>query len=129
MGLRQVAEADLAYTLEDPVCGGGWPITITAPDGTVGTLTGLSGDIGEVIDPDTGQAVSGRACHASLRKSTLLSTFGELPKAISDESQKPWVVEFTDIGGEAFLFKIIDQRPDRTLGIVSFTLTFYEDAN
>lgn len=125
MGLREIAEADLAITVEDDVCGGGWPISITDPDGNVGAFTGLSGDIGLAIDPDTGQAVSGRICHASLRNSTLLATFGRLPKGIESSSSVPWLVEFTDINGSAYTFKVVDQMPDRTLGLTTLMLGFY----
>lgn len=133
MGLRQTAESDLAFILEDDTYGFGYPITITNPAGSVKNLTGYSNDIAQLIDPDTGQAVSGRLASAVVRISTLFSTTGgpaftSLPVAIPDESQTPWLVEFNDINGNPYKFKVAQSNPDRALGIISLILETYEDA-
>ena len=127
MGLRETAEADLAFILEDGDQGFGWPITITDPDGNVGNLTGFSNDIAQIIDPDTGQAVSGRLASAVLRISsinTVLPSSG-LPKGIADAGLKPWIVVFDDINGNVHTFKVAQSNPDRALGIVSLLLEAY----
>lgn len=127
-GLRETAAADLRVILEQDTAGPGWPITLTDPDGNVGTFTGLSGDIAQVIDPETGQAVSGRFAHVSIPTATIrekLPTSG-LPQGISDTTEKPWIVEFDDIDGLPYKFKVSKSNPDRTLGLVSLTLEIYE---
>ena len=97
MSLRELAEADLAITLENPD-DFGWPISITDPTGSTSSgLFGQSGDIHQVIDPDTGQAVSGRLAHVSLRISSVLTQLGALPKAINDATKRPWLVVFEDL--------------------------------
>ncbi len=127
MSLRQLAEADLGTILEDGVTGFGWPITITDPAGNTGTLTGFSDDIAQVIDPDTGMAVSGRLASAAIRISSITAALpgSGLPKGIADAGSKPWVVEFNDINGNAFKFKVSQSNPDRALGLVTLLLELY----
>lgn len=126
MGLRQLAESDLGAILEDSVTGFGWPITLTDPNGATVTLTGFSDDIAQIIDPDTGQAVSGRLASVSLRISSLTTAGIGLPKGIADAGSKPWVVEFNDINGGAHKFKVSQSNPDRALGVVTCLLELYE---
>lgn len=125
MGLRETAEADLAITLEDDVTGFGWDITVTDPNGTSAALKGQSDDIGQVIDPDTGMAVSGRLASVVLRISSLLAEGLTLPQGIADAAKKPWIVTFNDIGGTPYTFKVTQSNPDRALGIVVCLLELY----
>lgn len=128
MGLREIAETDLVITLEDPTFGAGWPITVTNPDGVKNCipLFGQSDDIAQVIDPDTGQAVSGRLASAVLRISSLTAAGLELPRGIADSGQKPWLIEFDDINGNPYVFKVSESNPDRALGIVVCLLELYQ---
>ena len=126
MGLREIAEQDLGFILEGDEAGFRWPITITDPNGTtVPNLYGFSDDIAQVIDPDTGQAVSGRLASVVLRLSTLAAAGLETPQGVADASQKPWLISFNDINGNAFDFKISQANPDRALGSVSCLLELY----
>ena len=84
MSIRQLAESDLGLILEDGDTGFGWPITVTDPSGAVRPLTGFSDDIAQIIDPDTGQAVSGRLASVALRISSILATGLTLPRGIAD---------------------------------------------
>ena len=128
MSLRELAEADLAVTLEDPVYGFGWAIKVTDPaDNIAPDLVGFSQDIAQVIDPDTGVAVSGRLASVALRISSLTaSPVVGLPQAIADPDQKPWVVEFDDINGTAHIFKVSEANPDRTIGMLICSLEAYD---
>lgn len=125
-GLRETAEADLAVILEDGTTGFGRPITVTDPSGTVGNLTGFSNDVAEVIDPDTGQAVSGRIASVALRISSLTTAGLGLPEGIADATSKPWQISFDDINGNPFTFKVQRSNPDRALGIVTCILELYK---
>lgn len=127
MGLRAIAEQDLGTILEDGAFGFGWPITLTAPDGTVGALTGFSDDIAQVIDPDTGQAVSGRLASAALRIGHIEAVLpGKgVPVGVADAASKPWLVAFDDINGNSYTFKVAQSNPDRALGIVTLLLEIY----
>jgi len=126
MSLRQLAETDLGVILEDGTTGFGWPITITDPAGTVGALTGFSDDISQIIDPDTGQAVSGRLASVAIRISSLTAAGLALPQGIANSASKPWIVDFDDINGNAFKFKVSQSNPDRALGLVTCLLELYE---
>lgn len=127
MGLRATAEADLAFILEDADTGFGWSISVTNPAGTTADLTGFSNDIAQLIDPDTGQAVSGRLASAVLRISSLTAAGLDLPVGIADSASKPWLVAFNDINGNAHMFKVAQSNPDRALGTVSLILEAYID--
>lgn len=127
MGLRTVAEQDLGFILEGDDQGFRWPITVTDPDGNTSSgLFGFSDDISQVIDPDTGQAVSGRLASVSLRVSSLMVQGLGLPQAIADASKKPWIIDFDDINGNPFTFKVQESNPDRALGIVICLLELYQ---
>lgn len=126
MGLRDVAERDLGRILENSTTGFGWPITVTGPSGLSKPLTGFSDDISQVIDPDTGEAVSGRLASVALRISSLVAAGLGLPVGIADSASKPWVIEFNDINGNPYKFKVAQSNPDRALGMVVCLLEIYE---
>ena len=126
MGLREIAESDLGVILEDSVYGFGYSITVTDPAGTVKPFTGYSNDISQIIDPDTGQAVSGRLASAAIRISSLTAAGLTLPQGIADASKKPWIIEFDDINGNPYKFKVSQSNPDRALGMLVCLLEFYK---
>lgn len=127
MGLRELAEQDLGAIIEDSAYGFGWSITLTDPAGlTDPNLIGFSDDISQVIDPDTGQLVSGRLASVALRISSLLTAGFTLPRGIADQSSKPWVVTFNDINGTSHTFKVRQADPDRALGLIVCILEGYD---
>lgn len=126
VGLRAQAEADLGRILEDADRGFGWPITVTDPSGVIGLLTGFSTDISLMIDPETGQAVSGRTASATIRIALLKSKGLGVPQAVADGGVKPWLVQFDDINGVPYTFKVKESIPDRAIGAVSCILEFYK---
>lgn len=126
MSLRLQAEADLSFILEDATAGFGWAITVTNPAGESRSLTGFSNDVAQFIDPDTGQVVSGRQASVALRLSSIYEQGFELPRGIADSSLKPWLVQFDDINGSAYTFKVAESNPDRALGIITLLLELYE---
>jgi hypothetical protein len=123
--LRALAEADLAKILEDEIAGFGHPITLTNPEGVSATLVGYATDISLVIDPDTGQAVSGRTASIELRISSLTAAGLELPQGVADGASKPWVVECDDVNGVGHVYKVVKSSPDRSLGVVMCGLELY----
>lgn len=127
MGLRERAERDLGRILENQNSGFGWPITVTDPAGKAEPLVGYSNDISQVIDPDTGQLVSGRLASVALRISALTAAgFTTLPRNISERTAKPWQVRFDDINGNPFTFKVQSSDPDRALGLLVCILEDYK---
>ena len=131
MSLRVQAERDLAVLIEDGAGGFSWPAVLTAPDGHEAPepLMALVSDVPQLIDPDTGLAVSGRQASATFRISSLVAAgFTSLPESIPDEDSLPWVVQFNDINGNPHTFKVEQSNPDRTIGQVSVTLEVYDSA-
>ena len=127
MGLRELAEADARVILNDGVYGFGYSISLENPAGTVvPDLTGFSNDISQVVDPDTGVAVSGRLATAVLNINDITDAGLELPKGIADAGSKPWLIRFDDINGNAHTFKVSKSDPDRAIGILVCTLEFYK---
>jgi hypothetical protein len=127
MGLRIISEIDLGEILEDSIYGFGWPITVVDPGNVAKLLTGFSNDISQIIDPDTGQVVSGRLATVALRITSLVNVgFANLPVGIADSASKPWLVKFDDINLNSFTFKVAKSDPDRVLGIVICTLELYK---
>lgn len=125
MGLRELAERNLGAVLENSAYGFGWSITVTNPAGASAPLTGFSNDISQVVDPDTGQLVSGRSASVALRTSSLAAKGFVIPYGVADQSSKPWLVAFDDINGNPYTFKVRQADPDRTLGLVVAILEAY----
>lgn len=121
MGLRQIAEQDLEFILENSD-DFGWAIRVIAPSGLFDDVYGSSTDIGFLIDPDTGQAVSGRSASVAVRISSLTNG---LPEEVTDKTLKPWLVEFKDINGNSYTFKVVKTMPDRTIGVIVCMVELY----
>lgn len=128
MNLRELAAADAQSFLEDVGGGFSWPITLCPPDAPSVALRGFSTDIHQMIDPETGQAVSGRHATVALSTRTLIEAGVSVPVAIASTNRKPWVVVFNDIDGVEYTFRVVDSQPDRTMGIVTCHLEAYEAA-
>lgn len=120
MGLREQAALDAKAILED-LDGFSWPFALKSPDGVVTQQSGFATDIGQTIDPETGQSVAGRQVSVSC---SLLS-LAVLPAGIANENRKPWVVTFENIQELAGDWKVIEVLPDRALGVVVLLLEAY----
>jgi len=123
MSLIADAAATVRSILEDVSGGFGVEFTLTEPGGFSALVRGFSADIAAVIDPETGQAVSGRRATFAVSMATLTAAgFTELPRGVADSSSRPWVVT-----RGAARFKIIEATPDRSEGarIVTGTLEAY----
>ena len=128
MGLREIAEQDLAFILEGDAQGFRQSIVVTDPAGNVSSgLYGFSDDIAQLIDPDTGQAVSGRLASVAIRIGALTAQAPPmaLPQGIADAAIKPWLVQFDDINGTTHTFKVAQSNPDRSAGLVTCVLEAY----
>ncbi|BAV81052.1 hypothetical protein [Vibrio phage CKB-S1] len=128
MNLRQLAERDLAITLEDADHGFGWPVTLTDPNGVSANLTAQSQDIGLVVDPDTGVAVSGRTATAVLRISSIVRAGLVVPEGEPSSRRNPWRLSTTDTNGNTVTFKVDYSASDRILGTVTLQLGVIRNA-
>lgn len=125
MSLRAEAALDLIAILADQAGGFAWPLELTSPSGVTVALTGLTTDIGQTINPETGQVVTGRQASIAIATATLEALGVGTPRGISDSSSKPWVVRFADIHGVIQTYKVQEAKPDKALGIVTCMLESY----
>lgn len=127
MGLRDLASADLMGILEDTRGGFGWSITLTDPAGYSAPVVGFSTDVATAIDPDTGLLISGRTASVALHFSSLRRAgFLTDPRGVSDSKSRPWVVQFADVQGRSYKFKVFRSNPDRALGMTTLELEDYK---
>jgi len=127
MGLRAQAAADVSRILGDSAGGAGVAVVLTSPGSVSAEVTGFTSDIASLIDPSTGQAVSGRMATCALLMAEIAQKFpaSGMPKGIADTNSKPWVVQFADFAGTLHTFKIVTADPDRTVGLLKCTLEAY----
>lgn len=127
MNFREIAEQDLAITLEDNQYGFGWPINVTDPDGLNKDLFGQQNNVAFKIDPDTGTPVSGLIVEVSLRtKSIFDAGFSAIPEPQPDTTKKPWIFQFDDINGNSGTFTIKETNPDKSIGLILFQCETYQ---
>ena len=125
MGLREIAAADARRILEDVEYGFGWAAELTAPDGTVASITGYSTDINLLIDPDTGQQVSGRSAEMSVSLLSL-SAIG-VPRGVTRRAETPWLLRMTDTLGNEQVFKVAESHPDNNSAVIVLRLEAWTD--
>jgi hypothetical protein len=90
-------------------------------------MVGRSQDIAQVIDPDTGQAVSGRMATVVLHQQDIVDQgYPGMPEGVPDTSKKPWVVQFDDERGNTHTFKVSECNPDNALCDVVLHLEVYK---
>jgi len=124
LGVQAVADAKTI--VEDLANGFGQSAVVTSPKKQSATLTGLPNDIHTTIDPETGQAVSGREASMVFSRSSLQTAFGEQPAGVPDPKSKPWIIVTNDSEGVSHTFKVNEVRPDRRLGLQVCILEFYK---
>ncbi len=122
MPLREQAVADFAAITSDTSGGFAHDILVTDPNGNSATLAGLSNDISQSINPDTGMLVSGRAADVVFARGAFTAAGLDQPTGVQDTNRYPWVVEWTGLDGRAYKFKIADALPDRGTGGVRCVL-------
>ena len=124
MSLRSLATDDLNIIT---TTGFAVPIIITNPAGASDVVQGYSNDIANVIDPDTGQIISGRAVSVAISLRSLSDKGFGIPQGIEKATSRPWLVSFEDAEHVSYIFKILSSNPDRALGIVTCECEFYND--
>jgi len=125
MGLREQAALDARAILEDSATGFGWPLTLTSPLGISTQLIGYATDVSQTIDPETGQAVSGRRASVAVS----LRALSEMPRGEADHLRKPWTVSFVDSEGVTSKWKVVEVLPDRAVSVVVLLLESYHDGS
>lgn len=125
MSLLQQAAADLRAIVEN-TNEFGVAIKVEDPDGLSSNQNGLTTDVGNMFDPNTGQMIAGRRASVALSTQALLAAgHTGLPAGASDPSKTPWIVTFLDIHGRECVFMVSAAMPDRKLGLVTCSLEHY----
>lgn len=124
MGLRATAAADAKAILEDASSGFGWPLLVLSPAGAQFSVTGFATDIGQTVDPDTGQAVAGRRASVAVHASAL----PVVPEGVADATVKPWRVQYANSAGVVGLWKVVDVLPDHAMAVLVLLLEAYHAA-
>lgn len=124
MGLLEQARLDGKGILED-LAGFSAPFTLTSPAGVAASLRGALQDIGQSIDPETGQAIAGRRASVVVARSSLAA----LPEAVAESNRKPWLATFASSDGVTRIWKVIEVAPDLLLDQVKLLLEMYAAAD
>ena len=125
MGIRQQLRRDVHRILTDAKHGFAWTVVVTDPNGRSAKMHGFSTDIADLIDPETGQAVSGRQAEVTVSMDSLKCAGFEHPEHIAGTAGKPWTMKFDDIEGTSHTFKVMRTAPDRTVGLILCYLEAY----
>lgn len=109
MNVRELAESDLAETLED-ADGAGSPFILIDANSREYHLTGTFGDIGYLLDNETGLPVQGRTITVTYRMKSLFEKTKYPPG-------QGWRVKVLDFNGAEYLLHVVNYEPDRSVGI------------
>jgi len=109
MNVRELAESDLADTLED-ADGVGSPFVLIDDEKKEYHLTGTFGDIGYLLDTETGLPVQGRTITATYRMKSLFNYTNRPPG-------RNWQVKVKDLNDVEHLLNVVNYEPDRSVGI------------
>jgi hypothetical protein len=111
MGMREQAAADLQQLLSDTENGPASPFTFFDNKNPAAAfpLSGIFGDIGFLISPDTGAAVQGRTIEA-------VYSMAALKALTNEEPERGWRFKAMDLNGAEFELYVIRYEPDRTVG-------------
>lgn len=120
MSLRERARADLERITTN-TAHFGWPIVVKSPDGQERAVVGLSGDIGQTIDPNTGLHITGRRAYVSISMGQLE---GMTPPRGFLEGP-PWLVRFDSVMGQPRTYRVLECLPDEAIGVFTCTLESY----
>ena len=115
MNIRDIAESDLSFILEDSVNGFGIEFKLVGPDQTEYNLTGSYTDIGVFIDPQTGVGVDGSYQEIVFRISSFVSQGGTVYP-----DRDLWHIENVKVNGIKVIesYGIASVQTDKTLGVI-----------
>ena len=112
MGIRELGESDLGETLEGDEASS---FTLIDHMGNVFPIKGTLGDIGYLLDVETGLPVAGRTITAAYRIKTLLEKTAVAPG-------KGWKVKAIGLDKKEYELFVVNYEPDRTLGVARIKL-------
>ena len=125
MSLFQRLQKDSQRIMNSSKFGFSTDIVLIDPNDVEYPLKSILTVIHNLIDPDTGQPVSGYLATASINRLDLNALGITLPEGVSDELQRPWAVRETNIDGVVVNYKITRAAPDEANGNILCDLGSY----
>jgi len=116
MPLIDTAIADLANIIHDENSGGK-TCRIISPSGDYEDFMVMSNDIHLVLDPITGNLISGRQSSIAVLISDLYTAGFASICNVPDDDQQPWIVKLTNSRGVENTFKVSSSNPDNGIGL------------
>ncbi len=116
MSIRDLAASDHAAIVQDVAGGFAIPIVVTNPEGVSLSMNGLTTDVGEVVDMQSGMEIAGRRVSVQILTAPLIAAGMGEPRAVMDGNAKPWLVTFANVQGVPRTYKIFDVKPDEIFG-------------
>ena len=126
MSLMDRLQKDAQRIMNSSRAGFSIDIVLTLPSGIEHSIKSIVSIIHNLIDPDTGQPVSGFFATASINSLDLLTLEVELPEGEMDSNKRPWTITATNVLGVSQLMKIVRVSPDETNGNILCELGTYE---
>ncbi|GHV90452.1 hypothetical protein AGMMS50268_09550 [Spirochaetia bacterium] len=111
MNVRELSEKYLEKTLENPNAAGS-PYTLIDTENVQYPVVGTVGDISMLIDPITGETISGR---------TITTTC--MMKRLPVQPKRGWRAELPDLAGSIQKLYVQEISPDHTTGIYYFVMS------
>ena len=127
MGLLDRLRKDSQRIMNSDRFGFSTAITLTTPAGIQYPFKSIIAVIHNLIDPDTGQPVSGFLATASINVLDLQASLLELPEGEMSESLRPWTITETNINGVVVTYKIVSTAPDEANGNILCDLVTYDN--
>lgn len=129
MNLIEQARKDLLKITTNKSSGFAVDITFDNKDYNIVTVQGIYTKHSNQIDPQTGLSVTSKNCSVSVSEAALVAA----GYTVRDTNKKlvnmyGHFVRFIDSTGEEGLYKIIEQRPDETVGLLVFILSDAENS-
>jgi hypothetical protein len=130
MGLYDDCIRDAARYTSDAISGFGVPVTFTDSNGVSVTVNALHAKHHTAVD-DNGALVSSKTANVSVSESVLKEaspSFLIRDPSTKNVVMKGYKVVVKDSSGQTCYYKIMQQFPDETIGLLVFTLMDYKNA-
>lgn len=129
MGLLDQIRKDVAKITTNKSSGFAVDLTFDNKNYNIVTVQGLFTKHSTQIDPQTGLSVTSKNCSIAVSESVLVAA----GYPVRDTQKKllnmrGHFVKFTDSTGEEGNYKIMEQRPDETVGLITFILSDAENS-
>jgi hypothetical protein len=125
MSLLDIARRDAQRIINSNKFGFSSSVTLIDQAGVEYPINAIVSVIHNLVDPDTGQPVSGSLATASINTLDLIALGVQIPEGEADETKKPWLIREADIQGNTVTYAIVRSAPDKANGNILCDLNEY----